>query len=784
MKVVFYIFFFVLMAGIAEATWNENSYVDPLSSINTTYWGVSNSSGTTLGINGSQLSITEIAVVNTAYLYSMQNYTEYNLSIDMTGDSILSGNMGISIVSGNYTLKPDTSSKISEKLQVSLTYSASQNQTQLSSTSINGTITFWNETSGSWQTSQTGYPGTGKVRFVVNKTLWDIHFEVYNSTHRIMNTTTNSIIYINDFGFNSTVVLGDMSNNTIRGNISFRNYSITYWKHYTRADSPAMPDGLTGVMFEQTLGGNPPRTRQQELDIFNATDPDILFRYRWIWTPSPRNCSELATFNATLYSMCITASFDYANLTDSIISVKNVFPNEIFVASFTSGRVARWGYNAETLELYNDTWGWALNASDYGYNMSKNETQCILGKSSTWIEDSFNCAFYNQSNQSGYFPDMANRTGFYKIALSQSKAMIDSGANAIWFDMLFTQGTRALGVTGTDSEISRMSVLSEQNLLMETRDYAAKSGKIVYLGTWGRSSADFHNSTYTPSADINFATYTILAEDIRNVTINTTHWNNSIAEVENSIGDIPILAVIDYSYTNAAPLAVFAQELTSTEQKDFLKIAYSYFGSVNITFVLPLHGGSSGTGTQSYGKYTIYDSPAPEFSTYDTIACLLTGDRCGSLVSVTCPIGWCYLAMNRSNQTLLEIDNVFSSDTVQGYYNSTSQKYESHMHLYPPFQDSNVTQKLGYYFYTGSETRVSVNMTTIPFITLRPGWNLVGNLQGTRNLSTLCSSIGVEATQARYYNKYTRRWVSSGSQDVPAGEAFMVYVASAKVWGD
>ncbi len=154
-----------------------------------------------------------------------------------------------------------------------------------------------------------------------------------------------------------------------------------------------------------------------------------------------------------------------------------------------------------------------------------------------------------------------------------------------------------------------------------------------------------------------------------------------------------------------------------------------------------------------------------------------------STVTISCPVGWCYVASNYSSKTLLELDNLFSTDTVQGRYNATSQKYESHRTGYSFNQNITVAQKEGYYYYFTSATDITTTPGSTPSITLKTNWNLVANYGTTnRTLSDLKTSIGANATQAQYYNRTTKTWISTGTQSVPAMESFMAYVNQTTVW--
>lgn len=200
--------------------------------------------------------------------------------------------------------------------------------------------------------------------------------------------------------------------------------------------------------------------------------------------------------------------------------------------------------------------------------------------------------------------------------------------------------------------------------------------------------------------------------------------------------------------------------------------ANTYFnatvGAGNWSNITVFAWNSSGTGTLSTSSVS-QNTQAPSAFT-------------PSNVTISCPVGWCYLAMNYSSRTLQQLDDGLSTDTVQGWYNSTSQKYESHRTGFSFNGNVNVAQKNGYYYYFSTATAVPVNISSNPSITLRPGWNLVGNMDSARTLADLKTSVGAAATQARHYNINSQSWISSDSENVPVGEAFFVYVTAQTAW--
>ncbi|RLF92071.1 hypothetical protein DRN52_08495 [Thermococci archaeon] len=86
------------------------------------------------------------------------------------------------------------------------------------------------------------------------------------------------------------------------------------------------------------------------------------------------------------------------------------------------------------------------------------------------------------------------------------------------------------------------------------------------------------------------------------------------------MGDIPIFAHMDIGFERL-PLTVFAQNLSTIEQREFLEYVDDFFQKKGLIFIYPVHGGWFGKNPKklAFGKFNIYDSLAPEFQTYETI---------------------------------------------------------------------------------------------------------------------------------------------------------------------
>lgn len=149
--------------------------------------------------------------------------------------------------------------------------------------------------------------------------------------------------------------------------------------------------------------------------------------------------------------------------------------------------------------------------------------------------------------------------------------------------------------------------------------------------------------------------------------------------------------------------------------------------------------------------------------------------------TLSCTIGWNYLSRH-DDKTLEELDALFSTDTVQGFYNETTKKYINHRTGYDFNKTQIAKKRWGHYYYFGQQQDVVVGMADIS-ITLKEGWNLAGNTSSqAKTLLELKTSIGANATSAKYYDTTTKTWKTANDIVVPSGRAFFVYVSVDTVW--
>ena len=211
--------------------------------------------------------------------------------------------------------------------------------------------------------------------------------------------------------------------------------------------------------------------------------------------------------------------------------------------------------------------------------------------------------------------------------------MIDSGADAIWIDMLFAQARMFYELTKNPYHPAvKESYKSSLKQIDEIHKYGRKKGKYIYVGGWTNflEIKDKNGKPAYPVPDFDFVVNMIWEEEVRNKNLSEKRWNTFFRKVKKYLGDNTLILVfMDEAATKwqDQPLGIFSQYLNKTEQAKFLEIADSFFCEkrkefkLPIAFVYPLHGGWMGNDAEvlSFGKFKVYDSLAPEFKTYETI---------------------------------------------------------------------------------------------------------------------------------------------------------------------
>ena len=350
------------------------------------------------------------------------------------------------------------------------------------------------------------------------------------------------------------------------------------------------------------------------------TNTDFIFRGFWRWDPCP-DSFEMTLPNQypqDYVETCVEWGYTYQQLREAITKIKKDSPKTIFVGSIPAQRVTRLGWNPITGEYFktDETWEMALDPSKWEIDMSKKEFQCKFAKTHFWVDSSMDCKDYDPEQVSAYFPDITNEK-FQELLLSWAQKQIDSGADAIWIDMLFTQAELLTMITKDPNHPAvEESYMSASKIVDEIHSYGYSRGKYIYVGSWPGCA---YYSYYQPNLD--FVTASPSGREILTKELNEVEWDERIRVIREKLGDIPIFAFIDWAGDIKTPLGAFSQNLTSEEQKEFLKTADDFFMEKGVVFTYPVHGGNMGLDAEilSFNKSKVYDSLAPEFQTYETI---------------------------------------------------------------------------------------------------------------------------------------------------------------------
>lgn len=352
-------------------------------------------------------------------------------------------------------------------------------------------------------------------------------------------------------------------------------------------------------LYQRVTEGTEGRDIDDVINLFEETKTDFIFRGWWRWRPCPES-SETAPERA------LKLNYTYQHLRAAIAKIKMEMPDVIFCGAIPAQRIDVKERNPITNKVYenDETWDMALGPTKWGIediDYSKEEIQQYFQNGPT--------------GAGGYFPDITNPE-FQELFLSLAKKQIDSGADAIWIDMLFSQARIFEKVTGNPNHPAvKESYEAASKIVDEIHEYGESKGKNIYVGTWW----NFVELPYPPP-NVDFVTVSPSSQGIIKKNLDEEKWGDITIEIREKLGDIPIFAFIDWA-GDAAPTAVFSQKLSKEEQGELLKEIDAFSQSKGVIFVYPIHGGYMGNNakTLSFGTYYKYDSLAPEFGTYETI---------------------------------------------------------------------------------------------------------------------------------------------------------------------
>jgi hypothetical protein len=359
------------------------------------------------------------------------------------------------------------------------------------------------------------------------------------------------------------------------------------------------------IVYERINDARPKRTIEEQLQILKDTKADMIFRANWRWNPMPNSCSDediiKVAFKVTpeLKQSCIDSGYSFEDMKNTISAIKKENPNIIIIGAIPAQKINNKELNEITGETLDETQTlqMALNPAKWG----------ITSES----EDAFQKKFSgSQQGFTGYFPDITN-PDYQKLLLSWAERQIDAGFDGIWIDLLYTQSGQIMQITkDVNHPAVKESYEAATKIVDEIHKYGESKGKYVYVGTW---TVAMNYPYQKPNLD--FVTDSPAPNEVSSGKLDTNAWVKKKADIENAFGNVPIFVFIDWGYSNS-PLENFVR-LSDSGRITFLKDANSFFDSIGIKFVYPVHGGF--ITKLAYGKYGWYDSMAPEFPTYDTI---------------------------------------------------------------------------------------------------------------------------------------------------------------------
>ncbi len=385
-----------------------------------------------------------------------------------------------------------------------------------------------------------------------------------------------------------------------------------------------------GVLYEDVTDGVPMnRSIEETSAIIKRTRADLLFRGFWKWEPIVESPYQIPP---PLQSLAREQGIDqlskrieksgktYQSLRDWIAGIKRENPSILFCGAVPVQHLMKIELDPITGRVYmpDETWAMALDPKKWnvvfrGESATKEQVQARFhgGKP----------ADYDRRRAMAYLPDITN-SDFQSLLVSFAKKQIDLGADAIWIDMLMAQTKLFLRATNdTHHPAVIESYNAARKIVDDIRRYGAEKGKVILVGTWGQD--DDSLLTLTPRLSPDFVTVTPSREEVDKKQLDAQKWDAKLGGIRQAYGNIPVFAFIDWSL-EASPTVSFSQNLNSDEQKTTLQSFDDFFAQRNVNFIYPVHGGYMGKNPakKSFGKFSTYDSLAPEFNTFGTIESL------------------------------------------------------------------------------------------------------------------------------------------------------------------
>jgi len=298
----------------------------------------------------------------------------------------------------------------------------------------------------------------------------------------------------------------------------------------------------------------------------------------------------------------------YGMLKKCIQQIKEENPDLIFVGGLAVQELNRIEYDPYHKRMIpeEEVWQMALNPKKYGFNMTRIE---------------FHKSYWRVPGDENYiFPDIIDPK-FQDLILSFAKAQIDAGVDALWLDGLFWQAEVFYRLVGRrEHKAIEEALKAAEKIVLKIKEYAESKGRKIWIG----SNAQIDLPYPTPKLD--FVTVSPTVAEIREKRLDEDRWRRMISKIKEKHGEIPIFALIEWSYPAAPlardiPLGVFSQHLSREEQRELIRSLDKFFKEKGIIFIYPVHGGFIGRDATklAFSSYYKYDALAPEFQTYEQI---------------------------------------------------------------------------------------------------------------------------------------------------------------------
>jgi len=448
------------------------------------------------------------------------------------------------------------------------------------------------------------------------------------------------------------------------------------------------------------------RSVDDVINILKETKTDFIFRGWWRKHPCPESSDMNSDFFPPEYiEESVRRGYTYEHLRNAIAKIKKEMPDVIFCGAVSCqwvNKKERDPITGETFDM-NQTWAMALDPGKWNISMSKEEFQERFAKGVKWIGPDEK---YDHTKVWAYFPDITN-PDFQKLVLDLAKKQIDCGVDAIWIDYLFNQAQYLAKITKDPSHPAvKESIEAASKIVDEIHNYGYSKGKYVYVGSW----ASFVDFPYPPP-ELDFVTISPSSNEVYSMELNEDYWDIRIKKIREKLGNALIFAYLDVGAEHL-PLTIFAQNLSSSKQRQFLEYADDFFQKRGVNFIYPVHGGWFGKNPKklAFGKFNIYDSLAPEFQTYEIIKKLAISKKIESI---------CTDGIDNDNDGL--IDNEDGDCWIR-----EGVIYETHPYYYPNHSFKEITQQIPKLADLGVKT-----------IWLLPIWEHAGNEPPHRFIYTI-----------------------------------------------